>query len=422
MIYPIAYNFARMRIFLMSALLAGLLIGCSTTTQSGICSVRAYGATGDGKTKDTAAFQAALDSCAEAGRGMVMVPAGTYVIGSITIPSNTVLVLDTGAVVVGSPDLDDYPIISVRWEGRWIPGHRALISAMNASHITIIGPGSIEADPNLGGREMPRRPALIEPINCTDVWFEGFSTQHARMWSIHPTYCRNVRASHLTIHSTGGNGDGIDVDSCSHVVIDGCDIDTGDDCIAIKSGRGLEGFNIAKSSDHIVISNCRLGDSNFACIGIGSETSGGVHDVRIEHCTFTHAKSYAIYIKSRPGRGARIDNIFANDLDVTANGFLRINLLNSGIVGSDPVPGNEGIPGSANLKFKDVKVDCDTLIDAHLISPIKPLDGLSITNVSGECKKGIDLANITHATLSDIHVSGYSGELLKTDHVTFAAK
>jgi polygalacturonase len=399
-----------------------LACSCSSTTPSDICSVRSCGALGDGVTKDTAAFQAALDSSAAAGRGMVVVPAGTYIIGSITIPSNTVLVLDSGAMVVGSPDLDDYPIISVRWEGRWIPGHRALISATNASHITIIGPGSITANPTLGGREMPRRPTLIEPINCTDVWLEGFSTQNDRMWSIHPTYCRNVRASHLTIHSTGGNGDGIDVDSCSHVVIDGCDIDTGDDCIAIKSGRGLEGYKIARPSDHIVISNCRLGDSNFACIGIGSETSGGVRDVRIEHCTFTHAKSYAIYIKSRPGRGARIDNISAADLDVTANGFLRINLLNSGIVGSDPVPGNDGIPASANLKFDDVKVDCDTLIDAHLISPIKPVDGLSISNVTGVCKKGITLANITHANLHDIHVSGYAGQFLTTDHVNFTSK
>jgi polygalacturonase len=422
MIYQIVYNLARMRVSILAAELAVFMLACSGCSPSSVYGVRSCGALGDGKTKDTAAFQAALDRCGNSGGGTVTVPAGTYVIGSISIRANTVLKLESGAAIVGSPDLADYPLMSVRWEGRWVPGHRALISAMNADHIAIVGPGSISADPKLGGRAMPRRPVLIEPINCTDVLLDGFSTRHKLMWSIHPTYCRDVRAIHLTIRSTGGNGDGIDVDSCSGVTIDGCDIDTGDDCVAIKSGRGLEGYSIAKPSEHIVISNCRLGDSNFACIGIGSEASGSIRDVRIEHCTFTHAKSDAIYIKTRIGRGGRIDDIFASDLDVTAPGFLRINLLNSGILGADPVPGDKGVPGSANLKFTDVKVNCGTLIDAKLISPIKPLDGLVVERVSGTCTRGIDLVNITHAELSDLKLSGYKGQFLTTQNVTFASK
>jgi hypothetical protein len=240
------------------------------------------------------------------------------------------------------------------------------------------------------------------------------------MWSIHPTYCRNVSAKDLKIRSTGGNGDGIDIDSCAHVRIESCDIDTGDDCIAIKSGRGMEGYRIARPSEDILISNCTLGDSIFACIGIGSETSGGIKNVRIEHCKFTHARTYAIYIKSRPGRGAGIEDISATDLDVDTapNGFLRINLLSSGIQDPEPVPGDEGVPFAKNFKFSDARVKCGTLIDAASVSPVKPIEGLTVANVTGTCQKGIALANIKGAELRNIDVTGYAGARLATRGVS----
>ena len=101
---------------------------------------------------------------------------------------------------------------------------------------------------------------------------------------------------------TTGRRDGIDVDSCKDVRIDGCNINTGDDSISLKSGRGLDGARLAKPCENILITNCTLSDSNFARIGIGSETSGGVRNVRIENCHFTFSGSSAIYIKTRIGR------------------------------------------------------------------------------------------------------------------------
>jgi polygalacturonase len=392
--------------------------GCAGLTRAPL-NVQAFGAKGDGKTKDTAAFQKALDACAVAGGSTVIVPAGNYLIGSIELKSHTTLRLEKGANLLGSPDLEDYPIVKVRWEGKWIDGHRALIFADDANHIVIAGPGKISGNPALGGRQMPRRPVIIEPINCTDVLFEGFSTEHRSMWSIHPVYCENVVAKNLTIRSTGGNGDGIDVDSCQHVRIENCDIATGDDCIALKSGRGMEGYRIAKPTEDVLISHCQLADSIFACIGIGSETSGGIRDVRIENCKFTHARTYAIYIKSRPGRGAFIENISATNLEVATapGGFLRVNLLNSGIQDPEPVPGDEGIPVAKNYRFSDVKVDCGTLVDAASISPVTPVDGFSLVNISGTCKKAIALANMTHVELRDIHVTGYEGPFLTRTNV-----
>src|SRR5213075_702736 len=103
---------------------------------------------------------------------------------------------------------------------------------------------------------------------------------------------------------------------CKHVRIDGCDIATGDDCISIKSGRGSEAYKLLHSSEDIHITNCTMADSIFACIGIGSETSGGIRNVRIEHCKFTGAPPLARYPNSGPGRGALIEDSVADDLEV----------------------------------------------------------------------------------------------------------
>ena len=407
-------------IFLVAICLALLAqAGCASLSPA-VFNVRAYGATGDGTNKDTVAFQKAIDARAADGGGEVIVPAGNYLIGSIELKSHTTLQLEPDAHLLGSPDLDDYPLMKVRWEGKWIDGHRALIAAQGANDIGIVGPGKISGNPALGGRQMPRRPVIIEPINCTNVQFEGFSTEHHSMWSIHPTYCENVVAKNLIIRSTGGNGDGIDVDSCRRVRIEGCDIATGDDCIAIKSGRGMEGYRLAKPTEDVVITNCTLADSIFADIGIGSETSGGVRDVQIEHCKFVQARTFAIYIKSNIGRGAFIEDISARDLEVNTapGGFLRVNLISSGIKDPEPVPGVEGIPLAKNFSFSKVKLDCGTLVDAAAISPVKPINGFSLADISGTCKKAITLANLTNAVLRDIHVTGYNGPFLTQTNVS----
>jgi polygalacturonase len=387
--------------------------------------VREFGATGDGTTKDTAALQKAIDRCAELGGGEVLVPAGNYLTGAVGLRSGVMLRLEKDTTISGSPDFADYPVSQVRWEGQWIQGHTALIYASGASDTGIVGPGHIAGNHALGGRpnaQNPlRHPALIEPVNCQNLRFEDFSTDYYLMWCLHPTYCENVTIRNLTIRSTGGNGDGIDIDSCKHVRIDGCDIATGDDCISLKSGRGLEGYKLARPTEDVVITNCTMADSIYACIGIGSETSGGIRNVRIEHCKFTHAHTFALYIKSRPGRGAFIEDIVADDLDVSSmdGGFLRFNILASGLVGPDPVPGDEGIPTIRNFKFSNVRVkDCGALVDGTGIHPHKPLDGFSLTNVTGSCAKGITLANIQNAELKNIQVTGYSGALLGTNNVT----
>jgi polygalacturonase len=389
-----------------------------------LLNVREFNAIGDGITKDTIAIQQAIDRCSLLGGGEVLFPAGNYFTGALALRSNTLLRLEKDALILGTPDFADYPVMQVRWEGKWIPGHVGLIYAVDATNIGVVGPGKITGNPALGGRPNAknplRHPSLIEPINCTNIRFEDFATSYYLMWSLHPTYCDNIFIKNLYIRSTGGNGDGIDIDSCKHVIIDGCDIETGDDCISLKSGRGMEGYTLLRTTEDVTITNCTLADSIFACIGIGSETSGGIRNVTIKHCKFTYANTHALYIKSRPGRGAFIENIVCEDLDVSGmkGGFLRFNILGSGLQDQDPVPGDEGIPTIKNFSFSNIRVtDVPVLVEGTAIHPNKPLDGFTLSNVSGTCKKGISLANINKANIREINVTGFDGPLLSLSNV-----
>jgi polygalacturonase len=407
--------------------------------------VRDLGAKGDGITKDTLPLQQALDRANLLGGGEVLVPAGDYLTGPLVLRSNTTLRIEEDASLLGSPDIADYPLTQVRWEGRWIKGYGAFISAKDADNVTIIGKGKIIASSEIKGRirnadgspfvyrrppagtkpdpngptnvarqDIIRNPALMEFTHCKDLLVQDVFTQGNDMWSTHPVYCENVTFRNVTIYS---GADGIDVDSCKGVVIDNCTFETRDDCISLKSGRGMEGNTIGVVCEDIRITNCTFKDAIWACIGIGSETSGGIRNVRIEHCKCLGAHTHAIYIKSRPGRGAFIEDIYVNDIDVSnaTLGFLRINILNSGLQDPDPVPGDAGIPTVGKFVFNNIHVhDVPVLVQANEISARKPLDGLVLSNISGTCGKGIMLANIKNAELKNITVTGFSGPLIST--------
>lgn len=387
-----------------------------------ILNVKDLGALGDGKSRDTLAFQQTIDRCAVLGGGEVVVPAGDYLTGTLILRSNVLLRIESGATLLGSPDMADYPAAQVRWEGRWIKGYSALICAMDSDNFGIEGPGKIVASSAIVGRvdrkTGMRLPALLEFVNCRNVRVENCSTSQAGMWSIHPVYCENTSFKNVAVQS---GADGIDVDSCKHVVIDGCTFETRDDCISLKSGRGEEGYTIGRPTEDVRISNCTFSDAVFACIGIGSETSAGIRNVQVENCRFIGARTHAIYIKTRVGRGAFIEDISMNNLEVSGakQGFLRINLLSSGKQDEFPVPGNEGIPTARNFRFDNIRVhDVPVLVEATEIDPGRPLTGFTLSNVTGTCGRGISLANVRNAAISKIHVTGYSGSLLSMENVT----
>jgi polygalacturonase len=379
--------------------------------------VREFGATGDGTTKDTVAIQKALDACAVNGGGDVVVPEGKYLIGSVQIGYGTALRLEQNSVIIGSPDEADYPMMDVRWEGRWQPGRRALIYSGNVDHTGIVGPGRIEGNPAVAAPQNPRGVVVLEPINCRDVRWEGFTVTQGSNWATHPTYCSDVTIKNVTIR---GLRDGIDLDSCKGVRIEDCDIETGDDSISLKSGRGLNGARIGRPTEDVLISNCRLTDNRFACIGIGSETSGGVRNVRIEHCKLA-AHTHAIYIKTRIGRAGVTEGISGDDLDIEGGGFLRINLTKGGNTNTadDPVEGPVGYPSAKNIRFSNIRLsNVKKIADVVDVAPEKPVEGLSLVGISGDAAKGIELRHVKEAVLLNINVTGVSGPLVSIEDVT----
>lgn len=404
----------------MKRLLCLLALGAATLGAAPArYSVRDFGATGDGSTKDTAAFQKALDTCAVNGGGEVIVPAGKYLIGSVQLGTRTILRLEKDSIITGSPDLDDYPLVDIRWEGRWQPGRRSLIYASNVDHIGIVGPGLIEGNPATAASNRPPRGTLVlEPINCNDVRWEDFSVrQTGNNWATHPTYCTDVVIRNVNIQ---GGRDGIDVDSCRNVLVEGCVLNTGDDSISLKSGRGMDGARIGRPTEDVVIRNCTMTGRTFACIGIGSETSGGVRNIRIEHCTFT-ARTQAIYIKTRIGRAGFNDHITGDDLEVLGGGFLVVNLVSGGNTNTadDPVEGLVGYPSASGLAFSNVRLrNAAFVAQAVLVAPEKPIQGLALTNFTGTAAKGITIQHAKDVVLRGLDVTGYTGPFLATNQVT----
>jgi polygalacturonase len=180
--------------FLPLAVLCFLMLGASRGGSATVApfNVHDFGAVGDGTNKDTVAFQKALDACAVAGGGDVLVPAGKYLIGSVQIGNRTILRLAKDSIITGSPDATDYPMMDIRWEGRWQPGRRALIYSANVDHTGIIGPGHIEGNSAVAAPQNPRGVVVLEPISCNDVRWEGFTVTQGGNWATHPTYCSEV--------------------------------------------------------------------------------------------------------------------------------------------------------------------------------------------------------------------------------------
>ena len=392
----------------------------SAVAAQGSFSVRDYGARGDGKAKDTGALQKALDACVAAGGGTVLVPEGVYLTGSLVVGAKTTVRLEPRANLMGSPDLEDYPLVQVRWEGEFRQGHRALISAENAGDVTIEGPGAIFGPPpTLSRLRDPRGPLLIELTECTNAALEGFSTQYQQLWSIHLLFCRNFTASDLTIRTLNANGDGIDVDSCSDVTIERCDINTGDDAIALKSGRGLAAARLGRPTQNVIIRNCTLTSSIFAALGVGTELSGGIRDVKIQDCILS-GRQNAIFLKSRDGRGGFIENLTGENLVINKSPtFIGIDLLKKGIQASDPVPGEvEKWTRMSHISFSHIRVNnVAELVAGKNIPAERPVDGLTLTDITGTCDRGLNLANMTGVRLAGINVTGCQGPLITAQNV-----
>jgi polygalacturonase len=321
--------------------------------------VTRFGALGDGKTDCTHAFREAITACSKAGGGRVVVASGKFLTGPIHLSSNVNLHVASSATIKFSQDPTRYlPLVFSRWEGMELMNYSPFIYAFEQRNIAITGNGTLDGQSNaeawwpwndssrygwkegapnqrkartallemieqrvpvserVFGEAHYLRPQFIQPYRCQNVLIEGVTIENSPMWEIHPVLCRNVTVQRVTINSHGPNNDGCDPESCTDVLIKDCNFNTGDDCIAIKSGRNADGRRLNAPSQNIVIQACRMQDGHGG-VTIGSEISGGVRNVFAENCHMDSPNlDHALRVKNNAMRGGVLENLYFRNIEV----------------------------------------------------------------------------------------------------------
>lgn len=319
-----------------------------------------YGAIEGGKSKCTDAFVKAIDACNKAGGGRVIVPQGVWLTGPIHLKSNVNLYVSRGATIRFSTDTTDYlPLVLTRWEGVECMNYSPLVYAFEAENIAVTGEGTLDGQASdnhwwpwkgradfggwksgtpcqnearvklfaMGDANTPvserlfgegsyLRPNFFEPYRCKNVLLEGVTVRNAPFWEIHPVLCQSVTIRGVSVDSSGPNTDGCDPESCRDVLIENCSFNTGDDCLAIKSGRNGDGRRVNVPCENIVIRGCSMKNGHGG-VTIGSEITGGVHNVYVENCRMDSPDLWnAIRIKNNAVRGGNLGNFHFRNIVV----------------------------------------------------------------------------------------------------------
>ncbi len=369
-----------------------------------------FGAIGDGKTMNTEAFVKAISECAKSGGGHVVIPAGIWLTGPIRLESNINLHIEKGALVIFSPNRQDYPLTDTWYEGR--PEYRCMapLFGENLENIAITGEGIFDGSgdawrpvkkfkmtnnqwknllasggvvdsqgstwwpseaamngaayldelkksgkqPRLEDFEKVRdylRPVLMQLSRCKKVLIDGPTFQNSAAWNLHPLMSENLTIRNIKVKNPwySQNGDGIDIESCRNVALYNSEFDVGDDAICLKSGRDAAGRKRGMPTENMQIYNCVVYDGHGGFV-IGSEMSGGVKNIEIRDCTFIGTDT-GLRFKSTRGRGGVVENIFMRRIfmkDIQAAAIT----FNMFYTGQAPIPD----PGQKNPSASDQAV------------------------------------------------------------------
>lgn len=318
-----------------------------------------FGAVGDGTTDCSGAFARAIDACHGAGGGRVVVPDGVFLTGAIHLKSNVNLHLVAGATIRFSTDPARYlPVVFTRWEGVECMNYSPLVYAYRQENIAVTGAGTLDGQGSreswwwwkgnaesgwtpgkpsqkegrarlfaMGEQGTPvadrlfgdgwyLRPNFFQPYACRNVLVEGVTFKDSPMWFLHPVLCSSVTMRGVTVEGLGPNNDGCDPESCTGVLIENCFFNTGDDCIAIKSGRNTDGRRVNVPTERVIIRGCTMREGHGGVV-IGSEISGGVRTVFAEDCTMDSPHlERALRIKTNSVRGGIVENVLMRTIRV----------------------------------------------------------------------------------------------------------
>ncbi|HMO60988.1 MAG TPA: glycosyl hydrolase family 28 protein [Ferruginibacter sp.] len=410
-----------------------------------------FGAVADGYTLNSAAINKAIETCAAKGGGTVLVPRGSFVTGPIIMKSNINLHLAKGALVIFSPDFNQYPLVVSSFEGVDAARCQSPVTAENLENIAITGEGifdgngfywrplkkdkmsesqwknhqkkyggvltedkktwysSVKAlkglkDNNIGklkpGQPLSDfedvkdflRPNMIRIYQCKNVLIKGVTFENAPAWTTHCMMSEHITLKGLKVKNPwyGTNTDALDLESCSNALVEDCVFDTGDDGICIKSGRDEEGRKRGMPTKDVIVNNCTVYHSHGGFV-VGSEMSGGANNLFVSNCNFI-GSDIGLRFKTTRGRGGIVENIYidnVNMLDIPAEAIL----FDMYYAAKDPVAMSGEKREPPKVEFKPVDETTPRFRNIH------------ISNVTcNGASKGIFVRGIPEMHIENIHI------------------
>jgi polygalacturonase len=392
------------------------------------------GAIGDGKALNTKSIQSTIDRCAVSGGGVVVIPKGTFLTGSIFLKQGVNLHLDEGAVLKGSQDTNDYPLIDTRIAGFEMKWPAALVNADGVTELELSGPGTIDGSGerwwldywNARRKEKDgcdphfkvARPRLVHIIRARNLVVRDLMLKDPGFWNLQVTYSDGVQISNVTVRAhhdkpRAASSDGIDIDSTKNVLIDHCDIECDDDGICLKSGRDADGLRVNIPTENVVIRNCHVGVA-AGLVVFGSETSGGIRNVKVYDCRADGGCGEVVRFKTRMGRGGTVEDVLYENIQ--ADGVRQVFSFNMDAFSntwvpeqfSTPVPTDKGTPVFRNIEVRNLKAtNCGSA--GRLVGLAgSPLRGLTLENVDiqAEADNGFVIRNATGLHFTNVRING----------------
>ena len=349
--------------------------------------IRELGAVGDGKTSCTAAIQKAIDQCAARGGGIVRLPAGIWLTGTVYLESNLTLVLDKDCTILGSRQHEDYarPRTMSGLGAKPAPfRYAAILAGTDLQNVTIRGEGTINGQGDAFRDKSKTRPKNIYLQNCRNVTIEGIRLRNAGSWMQHYRHCDGLSIRNIDVFNhVAYNNDGLNVDSCRNVRIEDCRVDSDDDGIVLKS--------LSSAPCHgVVIRNCTI-SSHCNAIKLGTESGGGFQEIEVTGCTVhSPRKSQKIYGAQRGLAGialeivdgGKLENVTVSDVridGVTVPIFLRLGNRARSYGSGMPKP---GVGTFQNVVLRDIAAENASEV------------GCSITGLPGHPIRNVVLENV----------------------------
>lgn len=446
-----------------------------------------FGAVGDGQTLCSEAFASAIGELSSRGGGHLVVPAGVWLTGPITFRDNIDLHLEANAVVEFSTDRDLYPIVGTVFEGLDTRRCIAPLNGVGLNNISITGEGTIdgngdswrqvkkskmtssqwkslvasggfvdgnvwypdstswrgskvsdafnvpqglETDEEWEGVKTYLRPCLLEFTKCDRVLLQGVLFQNSPCWNLHPLMCSNLTVENVSVRNPwySQNGDGIDIDSCDRILVDGCTFDVGDDAICVKSGKDEQGRRRGIPCTNLTVRNCTVfhGHGGFV---VGSEMSGGVSNITVSDCSFL-GTDVGLRFKSCRGRGGVVENITISNImmkdiateailfDLHYGGKSAVEAAADGTndVFIEYVPADETTPAFRNITISGVV--CSGADRAMYFNglPEMPIDNIVVSSCNITSRRGIEVRFARNVVISDADIKVSEGEPFTTAH------